>query len=170
MSADEWGGHYCDIADFLRRMGPYEPPCLDVGGYNGTFACLFPKPYLILDAHCGPAQDGSMGIQGWVVDGHLTGLNPELRFNTVITTEAMEHFDNPIVAFQEMAARLNPRGKFVATSPSAWGYHPSPGDFWRLQKDAWYYLAIKANLEVLAFEEKKIGDTAITGFFAGRKR
>lgn len=167
----EWTGHHALIAEFIRRMSPFDSPVLDVGGYDGPYASLFPRPYYILDSSVTHiTTDGIINLEGWVTDGVLDGLFSGARFKTVVCTEALEHFDDPIRAFGNMAAHLDTGGKLLVTSPSAWGYHASPKDYWRLQTDAWFYLANKSGIDVAAYEAPVVGEGAICGFFCGIKR
>jgi SAM-dependent methyltransferase len=151
----ETDGLYAVILDFLERHQPLETPVLDVGGSDGPYRSFFPEGhYEIVDTHT-PIIDGYIPIGG--------------RFKTILCTEALEHFDDPIRLFSEFARLLAPDGKLMLTTPLAWGYHPSPKDYWRLQPDGFHYLTSRCGLAVELVEFMHFRDSAVMGLYVARK-
>lgn len=153
----EHGDFYAGILDFLHRFMPYAEPTLDIGGYDGPYQSFFPGEYDIYD-----------GDKGQVIDGHL--YRPSDYYNTVVSTETLEHIDDPINMFGEITRVLKSKGRILITTPVAWAVHPSPKDYWRLQPNGLEYLCQRFHVDIIAQEYIFVHDACITGLFLGQKQ
>ena len=56
---------------------------------------------------------------------------PEESFETVISTQVLEHVAKPWVMVEEIHRVLRPGGRCILTAPFLGPYHPDPGDYFR---------------------------------------
>lgn len=56
-------------------------------------------------------------------------------FSLIISQEALEHVQHPIMALDEMFRVLKNNGTLYLQVPFIIGYHPGPTDFWRFMKE-----------------------------------
>jgi len=69
-------------------------------------------------------------------------------FDTVLTTQVLEHVPEPHIVFSEVARVLKQGGTMMATVPQTWGLHEEPFDYYRYTKYGLTYLAEKNGLKV----------------------
>ena len=79
-------------------------------------------------------------------------------FDTILSTEVIEHIPEPAKALSEMYRVLRPGGYLILSAPLFWPLHEEPHDFYRYTKFGLNYL-----LKSAGFSIKETGDT--TGFF-----
>lgn len=65
---------------------------------------------------------------------------PDGIFDTVVTTEVLEHVPEPHQAMREMARVLKPGGHLVLSTPMYWPRHEVPYDFFRYPYDGLLHL------------------------------
>lgn len=139
---------------FGARAAECRAPVLELGSYyeNGSVRDLFPQPYIGLDMRDGPGVD--------VVADVLTHEFQEGSFNTIVSTETLEHVTEPWTAIMRMARWLAPGGRMLISVPFSFPFHPYPQDYWRMTDTGLRYLMEKAGLTVL---EAVIMDTHTYG-------
>lgn len=74
------------------------------------------------------------------VGTHLTANAQKLPFkdsscDAIICETSLEHIKNPVLAVQEMLRVLKSGGLIYATLPFVYGFHDSPGDYYRWTKE-----------------------------------
>lgn len=138
--------------EMVERYHP-QPPVLEVGScnVNGSVKPLFPQ-----DGYIGVDFDDGPNVDQVVEPGanlSLLGL-----FNTVVSTEALEHDPRPWVTFKRIFACLQPGGLFIATARGfttrggSFGYHAFPSDYWRFSPDAFQLLCDDTGFQVVELE------------------
>jgi SAM-dependent methyltransferase len=70
-------------------------------------------------------------------------------FDTVLSTQVLEHVPEPAQMLMEIARVLRPGGYLLLTTPQTWGLHHVPHDYYRYTSFGLIYLANKAGLEVV---------------------
>lgn len=81
-------------------------------------------------------------------------LTPEGNFpladnqiDVVLSTQVLEHVDNPDLYLSEACRVLTDNGLIIVTTHGYWMYHPDPQDFWR-----WTSAGLKKVIEKNGFE------------------
>jgi SAM-dependent methyltransferase len=69
-------------------------------------------------------------------------------FDTVASTEVLEHVPDPLLALREMRRVLKPGGFLILTAPMYWPRHDLPYDFFRYPYDGLLYLVKESGLEL----------------------
>jgi SAM-dependent methyltransferase len=117
----------------------------------------------MLDVGCGrrpyaPWLHGASAYVGFDVpqagDPSVCGLAYDLpfmdqSFDTVISTQTLEHIEEPQRAVAEMARVLRPGGYMILTVPQTWRLHEKPYDFYRYTRYGLRYMIEHAQLEVI---------------------
>jgi len=80
---------------------------------------------------------------------------PDESFDTVISTQTIEHVADHQALVNEAARLLKSGGYFIVSGPMYWPLHEEPYDFFRITKHGFRYVLGKAGLEVV--EEKSNG-------------
>lgn len=70
-------------------------------------------------------------------------------FDTVVSTEVLEHVPDPLSALKEMRRVMHPRGHLVLSAPYYWPRHEVPYDFFRYPYDGFLSLLERADLKVI---------------------
>jgi SAM-dependent methyltransferase len=73
---------------------------------------------------------------------------PDNSFDTVVSTELLEHVPDPQLAFREMFRVVKPGGYVILSTPLYWPRHEVPYDFFRYPYDGLLHLVKEAGLEV----------------------
>jgi SAM-dependent methyltransferase len=60
---------------------------------------------------------------------------PDESFDGVVSTQVLEHVDDPRRYLREAWRVLRPRGVLLLSTHGVWQYHPDPTDFWRWTLD-----------------------------------
>jgi SAM-dependent methyltransferase len=126
---------------------------LDVGCGSKPYADLFAVDWYI-GIEVPPAGQGA-------VDVYASGLSMpfgDCVFDTVLSTEVLEHVPEPGLLIREAYRVLRPGGCLVLTTPQTWGLHHVPFDFYRFTPFGLEYLAVKNGFRV-------IGIYPTTGFW-----
>lgn len=77
---------------------------------------------------------------------------PDASFDTVLSTQVLEHVPEPLEYLREAARVLRPGGKLLISVPMQWRQHEEPFDFWRFTRYGLEDLLAKSGLEVVAME------------------
>ncbi|MBF2066006.1 MAG: class I SAM-dependent methyltransferase [Calothrix sp. C42_A2020_038] len=64
--------------------------------------------------------------------------------DVVLSTQVLEHLDNPSLMLKESYRVLKPGGTAIMTIPMSWGLHEEPDDFYRYTKYGIQYLLSEA--------------------------
>jgi SAM-dependent methyltransferase len=75
-------------------------------------------------------------------------------FDTVASTQVIEHVKNPFIMMREVARVLRPGGHVVITAPQVWPLHEEPHDFFRYTRYALELLAREEGLEIVYVKER----------------
>jgi len=125
---------------------------LDVGCGHKPYAPLFlpyVHEYVGLDLVESPAGNDADVI------GSVSALPfDDASFDTVISTQVIEHVPEPHVMLREIARVLRPGGVVLVTAPFAWPLHEVPHDFQRFTRYGLEYLATAAGLTVDRVDER----------------
>lgn len=70
-------------------------------------------------------------------------------FDTVVSTEVLEHLPEPLLALREMRRVLKPAGRLVLSTPMYWPRHDLPCDFFRYPYDGLLHLVKESGLELI---------------------
>ena len=68
------------------------------------------------------------------------------EFDTVTSTEVLEHVGEPLVALREMCRVLKPQGYLILSTPMYWPRHDLPYDFFRYPYDGLLHLVNSSGL------------------------
>lgn len=118
----------------------------------------------LLDVGCGnrPYMSLFTEVQEYIgVDVNYETGNPQASamahalpfasasFDTVLSTQTLEHVEVPHCAVAEMARVLKPNGYLILTAPQTWRLHEKPYDFYRYTRFGLQYLFEQHDLEVV---------------------
>jgi SAM-dependent methyltransferase len=70
-------------------------------------------------------------------------------FDTVVSTEVLEHVPDPLRALREMHRALKPEGHLVLSVPMWWPRHEVPYDYFRYPYDGLLHLLKEAGFEIV---------------------
>ncbi|MBC8094278.1 MAG: class I SAM-dependent methyltransferase [Akkermansiaceae bacterium] len=73
---------------------------------------------------------------------------PDNAFDTVVSTEVLEHVPDPQLAFREMFRVVKPGGYVIVSTPLYWPRHEVPYDFFRYPYDGLLHIVKESGLEV----------------------
>jgi len=73
---------------------------------------------------------------------------PDNSFDTVVSTEVLEHVPDPQLALREMFRVAKPGARVIVSTPLYWLRHEVPYDFFRYPYDGLLHLVKEAGLEV----------------------
>lgn len=73
---------------------------------------------------------------------------PDNSFDTVTSTEVLEHVPDPLKAMREMCRVLKPGGYLILTAPMFWPRHEVPYDYYRHTYDGLLHFVKESGLEL----------------------
>lgn len=125
---------------------------LDVGCGGKPYA-----PYLLFCSYTGIeieefSSDGRLEVSNKKCDLIFDGMTIPFKdesFDTVISTEAIEHVKEIDRFFSEIVRVLKIDGKLIVSAPFFWNLHYEPNDYYRFTKFGLSYLFEKYNIQVL---------------------
>jgi SAM-dependent methyltransferase len=74
---------------------------------------------------------------------------PDHSFDTVVSTEVLEHVPDPLRALREMRRALKPEGHLVLSVPMWWPRHEVPYDYFRYPYDGLLHLLRESGFELV---------------------
>jgi SAM-dependent methyltransferase len=77
---------------------------------------------------------------------------PDNTFNSVISTQTIEHVEDHQGLVNEAYRLLKPDGCFILSGPLYWPLHEEPYDFFRFTKHGFKYILEKAGFEIISIE------------------
>jgi SAM-dependent methyltransferase/glycosyltransferase involved in cell wall biosynthesis len=106
--------------DTIRRTGARR--ILDIGSNDGIIAIPILRSFPTLDY---TAVEASAEVQGWLkanlaqfkLDATVQDTLPDGCFDLIICFELIEHVPDPVEFLKTLAARLNPKGLLLLTTP-----------------------------------------------------
>jgi len=117
---------------------------LDLGAGSGKYRSLIKesaREYIAFDAKPGKNID--------VVGDALNLSFPNRTFDTVVSTQVLEHVEKPWIMVKEIGRVLKPGGVCIVTAPFLEPFHQDPGDFFRYSTQGIQSLFKNENFEVI---------------------
>jgi SAM-dependent methyltransferase len=132
------------LAAHIGRMSlPPAPHVLDYGCASQPYRSLLPADarYVGADLHGNAAAQVHVDAAG--------RLPAELgNFDLVLSTQVLEHVEDPAAYVAECRRVLKPGGRLLLSTHGLWIYHRDPIDLWRWTSDGLKYLVQREGLEV----------------------
>jgi len=75
-------------------------------------------------------------------------------FNTVLSTQVIEHVEEPFQMMSEIHRVLKKDGFLILTAPLFWCLHEIPNDYYRFTSYSLYYLAKKTGFKIIYIKER----------------
>lgn len=121
---------------------------LDVGCGNKPYESLF-EGKISSYTGCDVVQSSMSKVD---VICEATSLTfKENQFDTVFSTQVIEHVSDPFKMLEEIYRVLRPGGTLIISAPFCWELHEEPYDFYRYSK-----YGLKAMIESRGFEVKSL--------------
>lgn len=117
--------HLRSIRNALQQEGSIaEGVVLDVGCGTAPYRDLFGDGYLGVDLFPSraPGRVGALSERLPIRDNSV---------DTILSTQHLEHADDPRTTLSEFARTLRVDGTLILTTHGVWPYHPDPDDYWR---------------------------------------
>jgi SAM-dependent methyltransferase len=134
-----------DVVEYTARFIKGET--LDLGAGNAKYRHIIkPKTskYVTFDMFPGPHID---------VVGDILNLSfPDKSFDTVVSTQVLEHVEKPWVMISEIARVIRPGGICILSAPFIVPYHADPNDFFRYTKNGLTSLFLNEGFEIVECE------------------
>jgi SAM-dependent methyltransferase len=77
---------------------------------------------------------------------------PEESVGFVLSTQVLEHVEDPKAYLKEAHRILEKEGKLILSTHGYWMFHPDPTDFWRWTSTGLKKIVTEAGFEVVYFE------------------
>jgi SAM-dependent methyltransferase len=119
---------------------------LDLGAAEGPYRHFFPQArWLAADLPGNPAADLVLRADGTVPleDGSV---------DAVLSTQVLEHAEDPALHLRECARVLRPGGRLLLSTHGIMVFHPDPDDLWRWTHSGLRRIVSDAGLEVERLE------------------
>jgi SAM-dependent methyltransferase len=138
--------HLKDLSVFLQKMAAQmEGEVFDYGCGGAPYRSLFGhcKSYIAADIEANPAVDCLLNSDG------TTG-KADTSFDVVISTQVLEHIQDPEAYLREAWRILRPGGKLLLTTHGMFEEHGCPYDFTRWTGRGLEQLVAKSGFHVVA--------------------
>lgn len=131
----------------LRHSARYaQGDLLDIGCGNKPYLSVF-EPGVRSYTGCDVAQS-SMQLVDVICDA--TSIpRPDASFDTVLSTQAIEHVADHRGMIREAVRLLRPDGHLIVSGPMYWCLHEEPYDFFRFTAHGFKYLVESAGLKAI---------------------
>lgn len=135
------------LEDLVRELGAARTPVgsriLDYGCASQPYRHLFGPgiEYVGADLHGNPNADVLLLDNGSVPE-------PDSSFDVLLSTQVLEHVEDPDHYLAEAYRLLRPGGALVLTTHGLMYYHPDPVDYWRWTHEGLIKLVRSAGFEV----------------------
>ena len=132
---------------------------LDLGAGNAKYKQIIKEradEYLAFDMFSGPNID--------VVGDASNTIFPEENFDTIISTQLLEHVERPWLVIKEIRRILKKGGVCILTAPFINPYHNDPGDYFRYTTSGIKSLFINENFEIVDCDSYGQTFTVLYGF------
>ncbi|MBY0479272.1 MAG: methyltransferase domain-containing protein [Chitinophagaceae bacterium] len=124
---------------------------LDIGCGNKPYERLFLPNNILSYTGCDVVQSSGNKVD---VICPATALHfPDASFDTVFSTQVIEHVEDPFEMLAEAFRVLKPGGVVIVSAPFSWELHEEPYDFYRYSKYGLRYMFQRAgfsNVEIKA--------------------
>lgn len=135
----------------VERLAPrLRGRLLEVGCGDAPYRHLLAS---YVDRYVGSDIDLAKSRPDVVADGARLPF-PAATFDSVLTTQVLEHVPEPLAVLSEVARVLRPGGVALVTVPLNSGIHMAPHDYMRFTEFGLRHLAARAGLEVTLLEER----------------
>lgn len=154
-------GLYLHLSDLLLALQAHATDAkldlLDFGAGSSPYRSLFPKAnYRRADFAIGTGE----GLD-FVLNESLLVAAPDNSFDLVLSTQVLEHVEQPENYLKECLRLLRPGGKLVLTTHGIYADHPCPLDLHRWTADGLAALCKKSGFEVVATNKLTVGPRAL---------
>lgn len=146
---------------FKELVVRYKPSAsvIEIGGLNvnGSVRDLFPLPYLSTDMRVGIGVDRVLDI--------TDNINTDIKYNTIVCCETLEHVNKPWVAAENIFKLMSPGALLFVSVPFKHGFHAYPNDYYRYTPSGLKVLFDKLQwLETILLGDQEFPDTVICIF------
>lgn len=149
---------------FLEPPETHPLNILDVGGgdFNGNYRSVFACPANYFTADLDPSLDPDVAVRA---DGTIN-LASEC-VDLTLSGQMLEHCEDPVYTFSEMARVTAVGGHIFLIAPSAGPYHAYPLDCYRFYEDSYRVFAKRTGLRLVSlFKDDKGPWNDLVGVFA----
>jgi len=138
-----------ELYKYLKKLSPdVSGIILDVGCGNKPYQKLFHyQEYIGIDV-AKSGHDHENSEVDVYYDGKIIPFNDQ-HFDSIITTQVLEHVFEPEPLFKEMNRVLKDNGILLITVPFIWDEHEQPYDFARYSSFGMQYLIRKSGFRML---------------------
>jgi SAM-dependent methyltransferase len=136
------------LEPLARELGvPAEGRILDYGCADVPYRHLFPATvdYVGADLPGNPAASLEIAADGTVPV-------PSGSFDAVLSTQVLEHVEDPGVYLSECWRVLRPGGRMLLSTHGIMVHHPDPVDYWRWTSEGLRQAVSSAGFEIDRFE------------------
>src|SRR4051794_14117655 len=120
---------------------------LDYGCADIPYRGFFPSDaeYVAADLRGNPNATLTLNADGTIPC-------PDDSFDAVLSTQVLEHVDDPALYLSECFRALRPGGRLLLSTHGVFIYHPDPDDYWRWTCSGLRRVVGEAGLDVERFE------------------
>ena len=152
---------YLHLSDLLLALQAYATESkldlLDFGAGSSPYRSLFPQAnYRRADFAIGTGE----GLD-FVLDESLRVAAPDNSFDLILSTQVLEHVEQPENYLKECLRLLRPGGRLVLTTHGVYADHPCPFDLHRWTADGLAAVCKRSGFEVVDTEKLTVGPRAL---------